>query len=60
MALRKMWGFFVAAQSHADAHSPPHRGMGEGIGCVEVRKLVGWYRDGLMDKTKAAQASEAK
>lgn len=33
-------GFFVAAQSHADAHSLSHRGMGERMGCVEVRKLL--------------------
>ena len=41
------------------AHSPTG-GMGERIGRVKVRKFMGWDKDNLIGKAKAAHASKAR
>lgn len=37
-----------------------HGGAGERTGKVEMRKVLGWYKDSLIDNTKAVNASKAK
>ena len=41
------------------AHSH-HSGMGERIGRVKVRKLVGWDKNSLIGKAKAAHMNKGK
>ena len=38
----------------------PHSGMGERIGRVKVRKLMGWDKDSLIDKANAVFTSKAE
>jgi len=37
-----------------------HTGVGERVGRVKMRKLLGWDKDSLIGKAKATQVSKAK
>jgi len=50
----------LATKYHTASRSLPPSGMGERVERVKVRKLVGWDKNGLIGKAKAAHANKAE